>query len=86
MNKHNPRFPFDSVAELTKKQPSISCSPFMVNEFLDFFSNKVEVIRNKIISSPPVFPGDPNSYSFLYSDSQIIEIFCEYYSLRGYLS
>ena len=50
-NIHNPRFIFNTVAKLIQKPQSMSCPPFNVNDFLDFFCNKIDEIRTKINSS-----------------------------------
>uniref|UniRef100_A0A667Z0D5 Reverse transcriptase domain-containing protein n=1 Tax=Myripristis murdjan TaxID=586833 RepID=A0A667Z0D5_9TELE len=57
-NKHNPRFLFETVAKLTKKQPSATSISLTADDFLDFFGNKVEEIRQKINSESAAAPAD----------------------------
>ena len=50
-NKHNPRFLFNAVANLTQKSHSTSGAPFKANDFLDVFCNRNNEIRTKVKSS-----------------------------------
>ncbi len=50
-NQNNPRFLFSTVARLTNKQmsPDLNIpSQFNCNEFMDFFIEKIDNIRNTI--------------------------------------
>ncbi len=50
-HNHNPRFLFGTVAKLTQKQPSVSCSPFLAHDLLDFFCNKIDKTQNYFLIS-----------------------------------
>ena len=54
-NKNNPRFLFNTVAKLTQSHSSVepSIPPALnSNDFMGFFINKIDLIKNKIISTP----------------------------------
>ncbi|XP_056593208.1 uncharacterized protein LOC130412099 isoform X1 [Triplophysa dalaica] len=56
-NHHNPRFLFNTVAKLTKnKLSSTSDSDYQHNsdEFMNYFTSKIQDIREKIITMQPV--------------------------------
>ena len=52
-NKNNPKFIFDTVAKLTKKQPSQMEDGFHFssNTFMNFFEEKIMIIRKQITDS-----------------------------------
>ncbi|MCL5130610.1 hypothetical protein, partial [Algibacter sp. L4_22] len=54
-NKHNPRYLFDTVAKLTKDKasPSDVCKQHSSNDFMNFFTCKIDNIRKKIITMQP---------------------------------
>ena len=56
-NKNNPEFLFDTVAKLTKKQhsPREDGFHFSRNKFMNFFEEKIMIIRNQITDSIYVF-------------------------------
>ncbi|XP_077094295.1 uncharacterized protein LOC143746358 [Siphateles boraxobius] len=54
-NKHNPRYLFEKVATLTKKKassPEVS-KKHSSNDFMNFFTYKIDNIRDKIITMQP---------------------------------
>ncbi|XDV21738.1 hypothetical protein PO909_026762 [Leuciscus waleckii] len=54
-NKHNPRYLFETVAKLTKKKassPEVS-KQHSSNDFMNFFTYKIDTIRDKIITMQP---------------------------------
>ena len=58
-NKNNHKFLFETVAKLTKSQNAINPripSLLSSNDFMDYFSNKIEGIRSKIVSLYPCPP------------------------------
>ena len=52
-NKNNPKFIFDTVAKLTKKQhsPSEDGFHFSSNKFMNFFEENIMIIRKQIMDS-----------------------------------
>lgn len=49
-NKNNPKFLFNTVANLTRQPSSDTNSPFTADDFLDFFNVKISCIRDEISS------------------------------------
>ncbi len=47
-NKNNPKFLFNTVANLTRQPPPETNSPFKVDDFLHFFNGKISCIRDEI--------------------------------------
>ncbi len=65
-SKNNPRFLFSTVARLTNKQmsPNINIpSQFNSNDFMNFFTDKIDNIRNTIINEDST--AFSNSASFI---------------------
>ena len=54
-NKHNPRYLFDTVAKLTRNKASTSdvSKEHSSNDFMNFFTCKIDNIREKIITMQP---------------------------------
>ncbi|KAA0724041.1 putative RNA-directed DNA polymerase from transposon X-element [Triplophysa tibetana] len=55
-NKNNPRFLFSTIAKLTNKQtpPDLGIPPHLgSNEFMKFFTEKIEIIRDHIAKTKP---------------------------------
>ncbi|KAI5607668.1 hypothetical protein C0J50_6988, partial [Silurus asotus] len=72
-NKNNPRFLFSTVAKLTTNQGSENCVPsqFSSEDFMIFFTEKIENIRKTIVAVQPltaspetVLPSTPQLHCF----------------------
>lgn len=50
-NKHNPRLLFGTVARLTQCQQPSSSTDLLASDFMEYFNEKVEDIRNRIPQS-----------------------------------
>ena len=62
LNKNNPKFLFDTVKELTQKQPDKMNSSLTASNFLEFFEHKIESIRKVIdasLTGHPDYSGLP---------------------------
>ncbi|KAF7656413.1 hypothetical protein LDENG_00041660 [Lucifuga dentata] len=62
-NKNNPQFLFDTVAKLIQNTPA-NTSSFSANDFLNFFTNKIDSIRDKF-TGPHSPQGDGHELSGL---------------------
>ncbi|XP_061151098.1 probable RNA-directed DNA polymerase from transposon X-element isoform X1 [Syngnathus typhle] len=54
LNKNNPKHLFDTVAKLTLRQPTPDSSFHSADEFMKFFAQKIESIRDEIKNSIPI--------------------------------
>ncbi|KAI5085474.1 hypothetical protein C0J45_5310, partial [Silurus meridionalis] len=75
-NKHNPRFLFSTVAKLTgNKSTALTCTPSIgSNDFMNFFNNKIENIRQEIQAvniNPNYFTSNPVDSSVIIADNQL---------------
>ncbi|KAI5086287.1 hypothetical protein C0J45_1051, partial [Silurus meridionalis] len=75
-NKHNPRFLFSTVAKLTgNKSTALTCTPSIgSNDFMNFFNNKIENIRQEIQTvniNPNYFTSNPVDSSVIITDNQL---------------
>ncbi|KAI5085332.1 hypothetical protein C0J45_23157, partial [Silurus meridionalis] len=75
-NKHNPRFLFSTVAKLTgNKSTALTCTPSIgSNDFMNFFNNKIENIRQEIQTvniNPNYFTSNPVDSSVIIADNQL---------------
>ena len=54
-NKHNPRYLFDTVAKLTRNKASTSdvFKEHSSNDFMNYFTSKIDTIRDKIVTMQP---------------------------------
>ncbi|KAI5086277.1 hypothetical protein C0J45_3325, partial [Silurus meridionalis] len=73
-NKHNPRFLFSTVAKLTgDKSTALTCTPSIgSNDFMNFFNNKIENIRQEIQTvniNPNYFTSNPVYSSVIIADN-----------------
>ena len=59
-NKNNPKFLFDTVAKMTRKPSAVLNSPFTSNDFLTFFTKKIDGIRDEILNSLANKGSDPS--------------------------
>ena len=48
LNRNNPKFIFGTVRSLTQKQTQTVGSSIVAGEFMDFFENKIQSIREEI--------------------------------------
>ena len=62
-NKHNPRFLFDAVARLTQCQQPLSSADLSASDFMEYYNEKVDNIRNKIPQSSENISGDVSTSS-----------------------
>jgi hypothetical protein len=49
LNRNNPKFHFDTVMSLTQKQTRSVGSSLLAGQFMDFFENKITLMREKMI-------------------------------------
>nr|XP_049610836.1 uncharacterized protein LOC125988967 [Syngnathus scovelli] len=54
LNKNNPKYLFDTVAKLTLRQPTPDSSFYSADEFMKFFAQKIESIRDEIKNTIPI--------------------------------
>ncbi len=55
-NKHNPKYLFNTVAKLTKYISSTGADitqQHSSNDFMNYFTSKIETIRDKIVTMQP---------------------------------
>lgn len=60
VNKHNPRYLFNTVAKLTKNKASADADTHQQhssNDFMNFFTSKIETIRDNILTMQPSDTG-----------------------------
>ena len=59
LNRNNPKFLFDTVRSLTQKQTQTVGSSIVAGEFMDFFENKIQSIREEIDACRAANPTHP---------------------------
>uniref|UniRef100_A0A8C5AGF3 Reverse transcriptase domain-containing protein n=1 Tax=Gadus morhua TaxID=8049 RepID=A0A8C5AGF3_GADMO len=59
LNRNNPKFLFDTVRSLTQKQNQTVGSSISAGEFMDFFGNKIQSIREEIDAYRAANPTHP---------------------------
>ena len=59
LNRNNPKFLFDTVRRLTQKQTQTVGSSIVAGEFMDFFENKIQSIREEIDACRAANPTHP---------------------------
>uniref|UniRef100_A0A8C5CCP5 Reverse transcriptase domain-containing protein n=2 Tax=Gadus morhua TaxID=8049 RepID=A0A8C5CCP5_GADMO len=59
LNRNNPKFLFDTVRSLTQKQNQTVGSSISAGEFMDFFENKIQSIREEIDAYRAANPTHP---------------------------
>ncbi len=67
-NQNNPRFLFSTVARLTNNQTSPDLnipSQFNSNDFMNFFTDKIDNIRNTITNADSTASRNSSSFSAL---------------------
>ncbi|KAF7704189.1 hypothetical protein C0J45_3283, partial [Silurus meridionalis] len=74
-NKHNPRSLFSTVKLTGNKSTALTCTPSLgSNDFMNFFINKVENIRQEIQTvniNPNYFTSNPVDSSVIITDNQL---------------
>uniref|UniRef100_A0A669B7W6 Reverse transcriptase domain-containing protein n=1 Tax=Oreochromis niloticus TaxID=8128 RepID=A0A669B7W6_ORENI len=77
-HKHNSKLLFNTVSQLTESKSTLCCSNLMAHDFLVFFSDRADTLRNQIIPSS----GSLSDYSDvlpvaadkLFSDFKVISL------------
>uniref|UniRef100_A0A8C1PJZ8 Reverse transcriptase domain-containing protein n=1 Tax=Cyprinus carpio TaxID=7962 RepID=A0A8C1PJZ8_CYPCA len=66
-NKHSPRYLFNTVAKLTKNKASTSVEisqQHSSNDFMNYFTSKIDTIRDKIVTMHRIRPHEEQFHSF----------------------